>query len=177
MFAVNAAIVDHEFGTREGSVHLAAAGIKPIRQRQAVPSQGCLPVQALPPGCIITTHTQPRPQTAPAVRRGSWGCQQEWGGPRSSYGQPDDQQQQQQLEGADDCQHHWPGLEPIVQELPKQDFGCVLHQLSQASLLSQPRLLAAFSLYQLCFANVAHMQVCACFPFKFCMLICLSLHL
>jgi hypothetical protein len=160
MFAVNAAIVDHEFGTREGSVHLAAAGIKPIRQRQAVPSQGCLPLQALPPGCVITTHTQPGPEpAAPAGRRGSWGGQQQWGGQRSSYG-PSDDQQQQQLEGAD-YQQQWPGPEPVMQELPKQEFGFVLHQLSQASLLSQPRLLAAFSLYQLCFANVAHMQVCA----------------
>jgi hypothetical protein len=35
----------------------------------------------------------------------------------------------------------------------------VLHQLSQVSLLSQPRLLAAFSLYQMCFANICRMQL------------------
>jgi hypothetical protein len=46
-----------------------------------------------------------------------------------------------------------------VQELPRQDFGSVLHQLSQVSLLSQPRLLAAFSLYQMCFANICRMQL------------------
>jgi hypothetical protein len=47
----------------------------------------------------------------------------------------------------------------VQEQLPKQDFGQVLHQLSNASLLAQPRLLAAFSIYQLCFASVAHLQL------------------
>lgn len=145
-FAVNAAIVDHEFGTREGSVHLAAAGIKPIRQQQTAPEQGCVPLQLLPPGWVVTTYTQPGPEVPP--RRSSWG--QQWGEHRSSGGAATD---------AEGGQYQWPGPEPVVQEMPKQYFGEVLHQLSQVSLLSQPRLLAAFSLYQMCFANVCHMQL------------------
>lgn len=147
-FAVNAAIVDHEFGTQEGSVHLAAAGIKPIRQQHAVPSQGCVPLQLLPPGCISSTYTQPGPEPQAAVRRSSWG--QQWSAPRSSGSAAAE---------AEGSQLHWPGPEPLVRELPKQDFGSVLHQLSQVSLLSQPRLLAAFSLYQMCFANICRMQL------------------
>lgn len=151
-FAVNAAIVEHELGTPEGSVHLAAAGIKPVRQQQAVPSQGCVPLQLLAPGCTITTYTQPGPDPAAAgAGRSSWGGGQQWRERRSSggaAGEGDGMQQQQ-----------WPGPEPVREELPRQEFGQALQQLSQASMLSQPRLLAAFSLYQMCFANICSLQL------------------
>jgi hypothetical protein len=143
-FAVNAAIVDHEFSTAEGSVHLAAAGIKPIRQRQPVPSQGCVPLQLLQPGCIVTTHTQPGP-AAPA-RRASWSQQ---------YGE----QRRTLSAGADSSQGQWQGPEPVTEALPKQEYHEVLYHLNHVALLSQPRLLAALSLYQACFANVCHMQL------------------
>jgi hypothetical protein len=56
-------------------------------------------------------------------------------------------------------QQQWPGPEAVREELPKQDFLQALQQLSQASMLSQPRLLAAFGLYQACFANISHLQL------------------
>lgn len=54
-FAVNAAIVDYQFGTEEGAIHLAAANIQPIRTAAVVPQQGCIPLQDLPPGRDVTT--------------------------------------------------------------------------------------------------------------------------
>lgn len=149
-YAVNAAIVEHEFGTPEGSVHLAAAGIKPIWQQQPVPSQGCVPLQLLAPGCTVTMHTQPGPdpEAAAGAGRSSWG--RVWGERSSRYS----------AAGEDgNSQQQWPGPEAVREELPKQDFLQALQQLSQASMLSQPRLLAAFGLYQACFANISHLQL------------------
>lgn len=122
-------------------MHLAAAGIKPITHPEPAPSQGCVPLQQLPPGCIITTFTQPGPDAAAAAaKHGDWGHQ--WA-EAATY----------------DDEHQWPGPEAVVEELPKQDFFQALQQLSQASLVSQPRLLTAISLYQMYFSRVCHMQL------------------
>lgn len=152
-FAVNAGIVDHEFGTPEGSVHLAAAGIKPVRHRQPVPHQGCVPLQHLTPGCVITTHTQPGPDAAAEVTYCGWGQQlAELSSGNDAAG----------VAAHEDCggyQLQWPGPEPATEQLPRQEFAEALERLRQASMLSQPRLLAAISLYQACFASISHLQL------------------
>jgi hypothetical protein len=65
-FAVNAAIVQHEFHTPAGSIHLAAAGIQPVQHQHMVPQQGCVALQQLPPGSAVTRRTSQHPGAAEA---------------------------------------------------------------------------------------------------------------
>lgn len=149
-FAVNRAVVDHEFNTPDGAVHLAAAGIKPIKDQQVVPSQGCVPLQLLPAGCMVTSNLEPVPD-----------AQAEQLGSSSGWGEQQVEQQQVMYQTSVDSRcadsRSQPG--PLHIELERSSFGQVLHVLSRSCLLSQPRLLAAFNLYQLCFANVSGLKL------------------
>jgi hypothetical protein len=143
---VNAAIVQHEFSSPEGSTHLAAAGIQPVHHTAVVPQQGCVPLALLPPGWVVTRHTQPGPAE---VASGSSSQQQQWGRPS-----------QQRASSPDaDAEQCWPGPEAVMEQLPLQSFEGVLQHLQHASLLAQPRLLDAFRLYQALFARVSDLQL------------------
>jgi hypothetical protein len=47
----------------------------------------------------------------------------------------------------------------VVEQLQRQQFSMAVQQLQRASLLAQPRLLAAFGLYQGCCRDVAQLQL------------------
>ena len=52
--AVKAAIVDHLFGDVDGSAHLAAADVQPVRPRHIVPALGVVDLRGLQEGSTIT---------------------------------------------------------------------------------------------------------------------------
>lgn len=49
-FAVKAAIVDHLFGDVEGSAHLAAADVQPVRPERVIPKVCCCQLVVI--GCF-----------------------------------------------------------------------------------------------------------------------------
>jgi hypothetical protein len=153
-FAMNAAIVNYQFTTPEGQVHLKAAGIQPVHQQPPVPQQGCLPLQLLPPGCIITTRTQPGEATAAAAGSSDGGCSRST--TRSSWAGAA-QSEEARAAAAVLGEWHQEGPGPVVEPLQRQQFSVAVQQLQRASLLAQPRLLAAFGLYQGCCRDVAQL--------------------
>ena len=52
--AVKAAIVDHLFGDVDGSAHLAAADVQPVRPQHIVPALGVVDLRGLQEGSTIT---------------------------------------------------------------------------------------------------------------------------
>uniref|UniRef100_A0A383V949 AAA+ ATPase domain-containing protein n=1 Tax=Tetradesmus obliquus TaxID=3088 RepID=A0A383V949_TETOB len=155
-FAVNAAIVNYQFTTPEGQVHLTAAGIQPVQQQPLVPQQGCLPLQLLPPGCVIITRTQPDAAAVAAAGSCDGGCSR--GTTRSSWSGAA-QTEEARAAAAELAEWQQEGPGPVVEQLQRQQFGIALQQLQRASLLAQPRLLAAFALYQGCCRDVAQLQL------------------
>jgi hypothetical protein len=155
-FAVNAAIVNYQFTTAEGQVHLSAAGIQPVRQQPLVPQQGCLPLQLLPLGCVVTTHTQPDEATVAAASSFDGSCSRST--TRSSWtGCAQTDAARAAAAELAEWQQEGPG--PVVEQLQRQQFATAILQLQRASLLAQPRLLAAFALYQGCCRDVAQLQL------------------
>jgi hypothetical protein len=61
-FAVKAAVVDSQFAAPDAAAHLAAAHVQPVRGgpgshgRARVPAQGCVPLEALPPGRVVLVN-------------------------------------------------------------------------------------------------------------------------
>jgi hypothetical protein len=155
-FAVNAAIVNYQFTTPEGLVHLTAAGIQPVQQQPLVPQQGCLPLQLLPPSCVIATRTQPDAAAVAAAGSSDGSCSRSTTRSSWSGAVQNDEARAAAAELAE-WQQEGPG--PVVEQLQRQQFGMALQQLQRASLLAQPRLLAAFALYQGCCRDVAQLQL------------------
>lgn len=160
-FAVNAAIVNYQFGTAEGRVHLAAAGIQPVQQQPPVPQQGCLPLQQLPAGCIITTHTPPsEAELAGAAAAAAHAVNSSHAGSRSTTrsswtsGQTEDKLAAKEVA---EWQQFGPG--PQVEQLPLRGFPVLLQQLQRVLLLAQPRLLAASAVYQRCCRDVVQLRL------------------
>lgn len=146
-FAVNAAIVNYQFHTAEGAIHLSAAGIQPVSQQPPVPQQGCVPLQLLPPGCVVTTQTPPAEGATTAVSRATT---------RSSW---HSSQETDRLAAAEATEWERMGPGPISEQLPKQDFMFLQQQLQRVLIMAQPRLQAAFQLYQGLCRNADHLQL------------------
>jgi hypothetical protein len=106
-----------------------------MRLQQPVPDQGCLPLQQLPLGCTVSAVASAEPAALIKTLSSAYEDRLSINGAADAA--------MTEHPGRHQLQHHI-----VVEELQRQGLLHVVLKLQKVSIHAQPRLLAAFNLYQ-----------------------------